>query len=476
MFEIIKIIWILLCMFGRQVRRVIVGENRYYLNRFPLNIPTVKRHEHTHILAGSGHGKTQVLLQLIYKDILALKKGYGGFCVIDSQGDLIKTIRWLKELSPMVKNSLSKRVVIVDPEDVENPVALNMFDVKLERLNQIRDPATRETVMTATLSLFEYVFSDLIEGGLTLYQKNIYNFSAQLLMRIPGANIKTFLDLLRDGERFRHDFNKLEDGLAKQFFENEFFSKKYQSTKEQIATRLWSILSHSTFQRILCSQSNKIDIYDLMNNGHIVLINTSKALLQEDRCRMLGRFFIALVLQATYQRAAIPENKRRNFTLYIDEVQDYLSDTLADFLSQARKFHISLVFAHQYLAQLDNVSKNLKASVLANTSIKLFGRVENADADFLSRRIGVDSKEFLNLKKDKKFTEYLCYVRDFTSKAKKIKFPLGFVNKKQKMTQFEQDELIKINNIKYCEDFENRNIGNLNIESHIGAFPEHPSF
>ncbi len=456
--------------------RLLIGDDRYFLNRFPLNIPTLKRHEHTHLLAGSGHGKSQLLLQIIFRDILALKKGHGGFCIIDSQGDLIKTIRWLQELSPRIKNSLAKRVVIIDPEDVENPVALNMYDVNLERVNAIEDLAIRETVMTATLSLFEYVFSDLIDGDLTLYQKNIYTYSTILLMRVPGSNIQTFLDLLQDGERFRHEFGNLDDGMARQFFENEFFSKKYTSTKEQIATRLWNILSHKTFQRLLCSNTNKIDFYSLMNNGHIVLISTSKSLLQEDRCRMLGRFFIAMILQSTYQRAAIPESRRRSFTVYIDEVQDYLSDTVAEFLSQARKYRVSMVFAHQYLAQLDNISRNLKASVLANTSIKLIGRVEYSDADFLGRRIGLDSKELTELKKDKKYTEYLCYVRDFTRRAVKVKFPLGFINRKAKMSQAEQKELIEMNNRKYCENSKSPMIGYIDLTTHIKSFPERPDF
>lgn len=412
----------------------------FFFASLPFSIPFEKRFEHCHICAGSGHGKTQLLLSLIYNDIQKAKKGKGGFCVIDSQGDLIDTISLLSEFDPAVKDSLADKLIIVDPTDIDHPTALNMFDVDMERIRGIKDPSTREMAINATISLYEYIFSDLIGGGLTLYQKNIYNFGAKLLLNISGANILTFVELLQDGQQFRQHFNTL-DGVAQQFFETEYFTKKYAATKEQIATRLWNILSNQTFQRMFGARENKIDLFAAMNTGKIILINTAKSLLQEDRCRLLGRFFIAMILQATYQRATVPEDRRKSFFVYIDEAQDYLNDTVAEFLSQARKYKVGVIIAHQYLTQLDNVSRNLKASVLANTAIKLMGKVELSDAKVMADRMRVKPDDLLDLvKKDQQYTEFLCHLQHITQAAVKIKVKLGVVNRKPQMTtgSFEQ--------------------------------------
>lgn len=268
------------------------------------------------------------------------RKNKGGLCIIDSQGDLIKTISRLKEFDPAVRKTLADKLVLIDPSDIHYPLSLNMFDVDLKRIQAIKDPAVKEGIINATIALYEYIFADLIEGKLTLYQKNIYTFGAKLLLQIENSNLLTFIELLRDkDEIFSYHYKKL-DPLAKQFFRHEFYSEKYQNTKEQIATRLWGILSNRTFQNMFTAEKNKIDMFEAMNEGKIVLISTSKALLQEDRCRMLGKFFIALILQATYQRAIIPEKYRKAFFVYIDEVQDYLSDKMAEFLSQARKYKV----------------------------------------------------------------------------------------------------------------------------------------
>lgn len=451
----------------------ILGEDRYWLNRYPFNMPLKARFEHLHVMAASGHGKSQLLTQWIYRDLKATLRGKGGLCLIDSQGDMIRTIRELEIFSPSLKKSLADKLVIIDPNDIEYPVSLNMFDMHQDDLGNIEDKALRESLKNSTLSLYEYIFSDLVGGELTLYQKNIYIFCSDLLMRIPGANLQTFLDLLREPEKFRADFSKL-DPLGKRFFIEEFNSKKYSATKDQIATRLWGILSHTTFQRILTGGKNKIDMFKMMNDGKVILINTSKALLQEERCRMLGKFFIGLILQSTFRRAVIPENFRKPFWLYIDEVQDYLgheSNMLMNFLAQGRKYRVGTIFSHQYLDQLSQVSTSTKSGVLANTGIKIYGRVEHGDADFLSRRVGLPSDSLTSLKKvEGKFAEFVCTTKSGVAKAFQI--PLGFINRKRKMSKDDQEKLIAMNRDKYCEPKASPTIGQLNLKQHLKTVPE----
>jgi hypothetical protein len=432
----------------------IKNENSRFYDFFNIYIPVfsfpfAKRLEHTHILAGTGHGKTQLLLSLIYNDLLKAQEGKGGLCIIDSQGDLIDVITHLSFFDPSIENSLADKLILVDPNDVEYPVSLNVFDINLERINRL-PPAQREMAINFAVSLFQYIFSDLVEGKLTMYQENIFQFCSRLLFSVPDATIMNFIELLEDSDKYRQYLSEV-DETTRQFFENQFYSNLYDSTKKQLSARLWSIIRNNTFNKMFINKKNKIDMYEAMNSGKIVMINTSKMLLQSEGAKMLGKFFIALILQNTFQRASIDEDKRKSFFVYIDEAQDYMTDTMAEFLSQARKYKVGIILAHQYLKQLDSESTNLKYSTLANTSIKFVGKVDAYDARAMSERIAVEPEDILSLKKrDGDYSDFFCYIKDTTQGAVKVRLPLGRVNQKERMLDEAYNSLLQKNREKYC--------------------------
>jgi hypothetical protein len=300
------------------------------------------------------------------------------------------------------------------------------------------------------VSLFQYIFSDLVEGKLTMYQENIFQFCSRLLFSVPDATIMNFIELLEDSDKYRQYLSEV-DETTRQFFENQFYSNLYDSTKKQLSARLWSIIRNNTFNKMFINKKNKIDMYEAMNSGKIVMINTSKMLLQSEGAKMLGKFFIALILQNTFQRASIDEDKRKSFFVYIDEAQDYMTDTMAEFLSQARKYKIGIILAHQYLKQLDSESTNLKYSTLANTSIKFVGKVDAYDARAMSERIAVEPEDILSLKKrDGDYSDFFCYIKDTTQGAVKVRLPLGRVNQKERMLDEAYNSLLQKNREKYC--------------------------
>lgn len=414
-------------------------------------IPFSKRFEHTHIVAGSGHGKTQLLLALIYNDLLKAQKGGAGLCVLDSQGDLIDVLSHLWMFDPKVENSLADKLILVDPNDIQYPISLNIFDMKLGGLKEISE-RDREMAFNFATSLYGYIFSDLVEGKLTMYQENVFQYCAKLLLTIPNVTILDFIKLLEGSEGYKEYLTDL-DEITRHFFKDEFYSSVYESTKKQISARLWSVIRNNTFKNMFINPTNKIDMFKAMNQGKIILINTSKMLLQSEGARLLGKFFIALILQSTLLRAGIPEDKRKPFFVYIDEAQDYMTDMLADFLSQARKYGVGIILAHQYLKQLDVVSTNLRHSTLSNTTIKFVGKVDLADARMMGERIRVKPENILDLKKvDRNYTEYLCYVKDFTSQGIKAQVPLGMVNQKKSINEASFNSLIEMNRKKYCEE------------------------
>ena len=418
--------------------------------------PFQARFEHTHIVAGTGHGKTQLIQFLLNQDIKGVQADQCGFCIIDSQADLINNVLQMAQFDPQAKNSLADRVIYINPEDVAFSPCLNIFDMQLDYIKGL-DPLEQEKVFNSAVSLYEYIFSDLVDGRLTMYQQNIFQFCAKLLLSVPRATIKTFIDLLQHSENYR-TYVAPQDEVTKEFFEKEFLSPVYESTKRQISARLWAVIRNNTFQRMFLHEKNKLDIFEAMNAGKILLINTSKAVLQTDGARILGKFFVAMIFQGALQRASIPEKKRRPFFVYIDEAYDYMNDQMAEALNQTRKYKVGFILAHQFLKQLDDVSTNLRSCVMTNTSMKFVGGVNEADANAMSREMGgTDPMAITSLKKEAyRWAEYYCFVRHSTRRAIKIRVPFGIWDNQPKISEAGRRYVIEQSREKYCESVEKR--------------------
>ena len=299
-----------------------------FLSGVPLSISEETRFEHCHVLGGTGHGKTQLLQKLIHHDLLSAIEDGRSVVIIDSQGDLIRTISHLA----LFGDELADRLLLIDPNDVEFPIALNMFDIDRDRINSY-SRADQERILNGVVELYEYVFSALLGAELTQKQGVIFRYLARLMLVIPGATIQTLRELMEDGKPFKPYMDNL-DGSARRFFETEFFSRSFNATKSQILKRLWGVLANPVFERMFSYTENKIDLFEAMNNGKIILINTAKDLLKQEGCEIFGRFFIAKISQAAMERSAIPEEKRCPTFVYIDEAQDYFDSSIDHLLSQ----------------------------------------------------------------------------------------------------------------------------------------------
>ncbi|MBI3894351.1 MAG: type IV secretion system DNA-binding domain-containing protein [Acidobacteria bacterium] len=410
----------------------------------PFAIPFPARFEHTHVVGGTGHGKTQLLQFLINHDLVRAMRDGRSVVVLDSQGDLIRTISRLAYFGPAAAESLADRFVLVDPNDVEHPVCLNMFDFNRDRLSGYA-PVDREKILNATVELYEYFFGALLGAELTQRQGLIFRYLARLLIEIPDATIHTLRELMEDGERFRPYMEQL-SGTARSFFATRFFDRQFNETKKQILTRLWGVLSNASLERMFSHPTNKIDIFELLNEGKIILINTAKDLLGQEGSAIFGRFFIALIAQAAVQRAALPPHERRPSFVYIDEAQDYFDENISNLLHQARKYRVGLVFAHQ---NLDQLGAGLRSSVLASTTIKFVGGVSAKDANVLDSELRCPADFLMAQKKERDSTEFACHVRNFTAKALSVRIPLGYVESLPTMDASEQEELLEENRARY---------------------------
>lgn len=411
----------------------------------PLDLSGPDRFEHCHIIGGTGHGKTQLLQSLIYADLLLAQKSRRSVVVIDSQGDLIGKLSRLALFDPEVPGSLADRFILIDPADVEYPPALNLFDAGLGRLSTY-SPADRERVLNGVIELYEMFFGALLGAELTQKQGVIFKYLARLMLSIEGATILTLMALMEDGKPYRADMEKLE-GSARHFFATEFFDPSFSATKKQILKRLWGVLATPAFERMFSQPHNKLDLFQAINDGKIILISTAKDLLKQDGSSLFGRFFLGLLAQAAFERSTLAPGDRTPTMVYVDEAQEYFDDTFETILSQARKYHVGLTLAHQ---ALDQLSPRLRAVLSANTSMKCAGGVSAKDARSLAEDLHASSEFIEGMRRQQTHTEFAVWLRRSTASAVRLAVPLGFLESSPRLPSKSHDLLAALNRTRIC--------------------------
>jgi hypothetical protein len=407
----------------------------------PFAIPQAARFEHMHVLAGSGHGKTQALQQLIMADIERAKRERFGFALIDSQGDLIGKLTRLDVFEPE-DGPLADRLILIDPNDIKHPAGLNLFDYNLDRFKDFSD-VEREKIFFGVIDLYTYIFSSLLGAELTQKQGVVFTHLARAMLSLPNPTLDTFRDFIEDGNQFRPYIEKME-GSARRFFEKQFFTNTYSATRDQILTRLEGITANPVLERLFTHPKNNIDMFGAMQAGKIVVINTAKDLLKTEGSSILGRFFIALIGQATIARAAVPERDRTPYHVYIDEAQEYADYKTAEFLSQGRKYRVGFTLAHQDLKQLDT---QLRATVKGSVSIKLTGGVNHDDALEMAKEMQCSAAYIQGMRKNERrgYTEFACYVRHHTAHPVTLAVPFGAMESLPAMSAPSYMQLLEAN-------------------------------
>ena len=406
----------------------------------PFEIPQKLRFEHMHIVAGSGHGKTQTLQYLITRDLPDVATGDKSVVVIDSQGDLIGNILRARVLAP-------EQIVLINPEDIAYPVCLNLFSIGQDRLDAY-SPLEQERLTNSIIELYDFVLGSLLSAGMTAKQSVVFRYVTRLMFHIPDATIHTLRDLMEPGgtEAYREHIEKLE-GTPRRFFETEFESKEFAATKTQVLRRLYGVLENQTFERMFANPQSKFDMFTELNAGKLILINTSKSLLKEQGTEIFGRFFVALIAQAAQERAVLRQQDRLPAMIYIDEAQDYFDANIGVILSQARKYRVGMVMAHQYLGQLSN---GLQEAFEANTSIKLAGGVSARDARALASQMHATPEMIQQQPKG----SFATYLRGLTDKAVPITFPFFELENLPRTTKNERAAILQHSREAYAEPWQ----------------------
>ncbi len=397
----------------------------------PLQLSHEVRFNHMHIVGGTGAGKTTLLEHLTLHDIIA--DDPPSLVVIDPHRDLIGKLS-------TVDFDIEDRLIIIDPRDIEHPPALNIFAMNRERLAGY-DEATREQVTAGVIQTFDYLFSGLLGADLTAKQGVFFRYIARLMLALPdtmGRNA-TILDMLRlmsDATPYMEAIRRLPD-IPREFFLTDFNSKTFVQTKDQIRYRLQAILENPTMARLFTSQETKVDLFEEMNRGAIILVDTAKDYLKGASANF-GRIFISLTLQAVLERAAVEAGKRKDTFLIVDEAASYFDSNIDDLLTEARKYRCGLVLAHQYLEQ---ATGSLRASLAANTGIKFAAGLSAGDARAMAPEMRTTPDFIL----DQPRLHFAAHVRNGTPGAVSIPVTPGLLDSLPKRSAANQQRMLEQN-------------------------------
>ena len=359
--------------------------------RVPYGIlPDEDRFRHTWIIAPSGTGKTTLIENLINCDLARVGRGEASVFVMDSQNEMIPRLAAMKEFHE--DGPLKGKLIVLEPS-ADFPLALNLFDNQLEDIDQLSSD-DRAVLYASSLEMADFVMSGLLGATLTSKQKGIFRYISQALQVIPDATILTFADMLLPGgyDRYARWIRTLHPYTVK-FYETRFNSPSFTSTKEEILWRLDTIMSDTTFRLMFSHPQNKFNLDQGLQSAKVICVNTNSGLLSTEGSSNLGRYFLALLLQATQRRMLIDKENRLPTFCYIDEANEYIANEpkMATLLDKARKQKVGFILAHLRMA---NIVNSDVADALANCRTKIAAQ-NQTDASYLAKLFRVEP-EFLS--------------------------------------------------------------------------------
>ena len=334
------------------------------------------RMRHFYIIGQTGTGKSRFQQELIKQDILA-GRGVG---VVDPHGDLIEAT-----LTNIPKERYSD-VILFEPFNTENPMGLNMLEYETE---DQKDFAIQEMI-----AIFYKLVTDpaMIGPMFEHYMRN-----AMLALMADGNNIGTMVEiprLLTDNEFAETYISKLTDPVALNFWRNEWKKTSEQQKGDMfgyLISKVGRFVENPMMRNIIGQSHSSFNLSNIMNQGKIFLANLSKGKVGDMNSNLLGLILVSKIQMAAMTRANMKEKDRRDFYLYIDEFQNFTTDSIAIILSEARKYRLSLTMTHQYITQLDEKIRN---AAFGNVGTIGAFRVSQEDAEILEKQFEPDFSRF----------------------------------------------------------------------------------
>jgi len=326
-------------------------------------IRTADRRKHVYIMGKTGAGKSTLIANMAIDDIRK-DRGIG---IIDPHGDLSETI-----LEFIPKRRIND-VVYLEPFDTERPFALNVLEV--------RNKQQKDLVASGIVSIFYKLYKDSWGPRLEYILRNVI----LTLLETPNSTLVDILALLSNPDYRKKVVSQLYDPVLKNFWEKEFAKMPDRLKAEAISpiqNKVGQFVTSRMIRNILGKSKSSIDLEEIMNEGKILILNLSQGKLGEDNAALLGAMIITQIQLSAMNRSFIKEHERKDFFLYVDEFQNFATNSFIKILSEARKYRLSLALANQYIEQLD---EDVVHAIFGNVGTLISFVVGARDAYVLTR-------------------------------------------------------------------------------------------
>lgn len=360
---------------------IVLGFNEYRGTKTDIRISDKDRCRHVYTIGQTGTGKSNFLQEMAKQDAKSGK----GFCFIDPHGDAIE------DILTAIPKERAEDVIVFDPSDAERPFGLNMMEY---------DPAHPEQktfVINELIGIFDQLY-DLKQTGGPMFEQYMRNAMLLVMEDVEtGSTLMEIPKVLAD-----ESFRKLKLSHCQNPVVVDFWTKEAEKAGGEaalanmvpyITSKLTTFISNDIMRPIIAQQKSTINFRDVMDNNKILLINLSKGKLGEINSRLLGMIVVGKILMNALARVDTPEEQRKDFYLYLDEFQNVTTNSISQILSEARKYHLCLILAHQFIGQL---KEEISKAVFGNVGSMVSFRVGPEDAEFLEKNfLPVFSKQDL---------------------------------------------------------------------------------
>ncbi len=325
------------------------------------------RRRHVYIIGKTGMGKTTLIENMVIQDILS----GNGVAFVDPHGDSVE-----KVLNYIPSNRVND-VVYLNPADTEHPIAFNPLEFVGDKYKHL--------VASGLMGVFTKIWA----GVWSARMEYILNNTILALLDSPGNTLLGIARMLVNKNYRKRIVDNIKDPVVKSFWVDEFANYNDKFRNEAIApiqNKVGQFLSSAIIRNMVGQTKSSIDLREIMDSKKILLINLSKGRIGEDNSALLGAMLITKMQLAAMSRVDIPEETRNDFYLYVDEFQNFATESFANILSEARKYRLNLIVAHQYIGQLvQDRNTVVRDAIFGNVGTLICFRVGADDAEFLEK-------------------------------------------------------------------------------------------
>ncbi len=347
----------------------LLGYNEFRGIKKQIRLSANDRRRHTYFIGQTGTGKSVLLENLAYQDMLDGR----GFAFIDPHGDSAE------KLLGMVPKERVEDVIYFSPGDMENPVGLNLFEFETED--------QRDFLIQESIAMLYRLYDPGHTGIIGPRYEHWFRNAALTIMSDPKGS--TFIDIPQvfNDQSFTDEKLKYVKDRTVLDFWNKEMAQTSEANKSEVlgwfVSKFGAFLSNEMMRNIIGQTKSGFNLRDIMDNKKILLVNLSKGKTGELNSQLLGMIFVMKFQAASMGRASIPEDDRVDFSLYVDEFQNFATDSFATILSESRKYRLNLILANQFMTQLTD---SIREAVLGNIGTVISGRLGITDAEVLQKK------------------------------------------------------------------------------------------